>query len=513
MGSNSQSSLRRGTLGTITVVLVTLGLAGAAAAQTGFTVLHSFAGGAADGSFPSAALVQASDGNFYGTTPSGGPGNMGTVYRMTPSGAVTILHTFAGPEGLDPLAPLLVGPDGNFYGTTALGGPGLFNGNGVVFRITPTGAYTVLHFFNGTDGKSPQAGLAPGKDGNFYGTTSAGGASGAGTVFRITPAGTLTTLHSFSGPDGSMPLGKLVMPPDVNFYGTTSGGGAANGGTVFRISMSGTFTLLHSFTFTPSDGNTPRGALALGRDLNLYGTLEFGGANSAGAAFRISMSGQYTLLHSFSAPEGANPLAGLLLANDGKFYGTNSVGGANNNGTIFSMTPRGVVNVVRSLKASTDGGFPDAELIQANDQRIYGTCSSGGAFSQGTAWRFSLQGPATVTPMTSVNTPYFTEEDAVLTTSAAITALTLTITVNVTPGLVFSGMYQNVFGQITETHASSPSTITYKWVLQPGAIIPAGTWTFAAQMGSSGVTHSPSGDTFELNYTSGGQVFSQTGTF
>jgi uncharacterized repeat protein (TIGR03803 family) len=490
-----------------------LGLAGAAEAQTGFTVLHSFAGGAADGSFPSARLVQADDGNFYGTTPSGGSGNMGTIYRMTPSGAVTILHAFAGPEGLDPLAPLIVGPDGNFYGTTTLGGPGLFNGNGVVFRITPTGAYTVLHFFNGSDGRFPQAGLAAGKDGNFYGTTSSGGASDAGTVFRITPSGTLTTLHSFSGPDGSMPNGPLVMPPDVNFYGTTSGGGAANGGTVFRISMSGAFTLLHSFTFTPPDGNTPRGGLALGSDLNLYGTLEFGGANSSGAAYRISMAGQYTLLHSFSFPEGANPLAGLLLANDGKFYGTNSGGGANNNGTIFSMTPSGVVNVVRSLNAATDGGFPNAELIQANDGRIYGISSDGGAFSQGTVWRFSLQGPATVTARASVNTPYFTQEDAVLTTSAPITALTLTITIKVTPGLVFSGMYQNVSGQITETHTSSPSTITYRWVLQPGATIPVGTWTFAAQMGSSGVTHSQSGDTFQLSYTSGGQVFTQSGTF
>jgi uncharacterized repeat protein (TIGR03803 family) len=213
-------------------------------------------------------LLQGPDGNFYGTTRVGGANDLGTVFRITAGGALTILHSFTGPEGFDPLGELVLGTDGNFYGTTALGGNGIFNGNGVVFRMTPAGVTTALHVFTGPDGRNPSTALLRGADGNFYGTTTGGGANDAGTVFRVSPSGAFTTLHAFTGADGGFPLGTLIAGADGNFYGTTANGGSANGGTTYRISPAGVFTSLHSFTFAAGDGNDPRGALVRASDGN-----------------------------------------------------------------------------------------------------------------------------------------------------------------------------------------------------------------------------------------------------
>jgi len=208
-----------------------------ASAQT-LTTLHSFDG--ADGYNPGgAALVQTSDGNFYGTTAHGGTngncginGGCGTVFKITPSGTLTTLYNFSG--GSDGAYPsgLVQASDGNFYGATSEGG-NLGNcfgeGCGTVFKITPTGTLTTLHIFDETDGVGPTP-LVQATDGNFYGTTFAGGANGnctegCGTVFKITPAGMLTTLHNFGGTDGYWPSAGLVQATDENFYGTTYAGG------------------------------------------------------------------------------------------------------------------------------------------------------------------------------------------------------------------------------------------------------------------------------------------------
>src|SRR5208337_4428285 len=177
------------------------------------TTLYSFCSqsGCTDGANPYAALVQGTDGNFYGTT-LGGAAN-GTVFKMTPGGTLTTLYTFCyGCTGVSPYAALVQGSDGNFYGTTSFGGA---NGDGTVFRITPSGTLTTLHSFDGTDGAAVYAGLVQGTDGNFYGTTAQGGGSGVGTVFTITPGGTLTTLYSFCSQsgctDGANPYAALVQ--------------------------------------------------------------------------------------------------------------------------------------------------------------------------------------------------------------------------------------------------------------------------------------------------------------
>jgi len=487
-------------------------------AEAQFTTLHVF-NGSPDGATPGGGLIRGADGNFYGSTQSGGTADLGTIYRITPAGVTTILHSFLGPEGADPFGELVRGTDGNFYGTTALGGSAQpFNGPGVIFRMTPAGALTVLHIFDGVNGQRPTAGLVQGPDGNFYGVTPRSGATNNGVIFRITPGGVYTVLRSFSGADGSVPSGALIVGPGNNLFGVTAGGGTANAGTVYRITPAGVFTSLHSFTFAAGDGNNPLGALVVGADGNFYGTTEFGGTTSTGGGttYRMTPAGVTTILHSFAGPEGLNPLTGLARASDGKFYGTTQVGGANNNGVVFSMTAVGAVVAVHSFVAPGQGSNPNTKVLQGADGALYGTTPSNGngPNPRGTVYRLAIAaGPATTTTKVQVNTAYFTEEDVILSTPAGITALTLTITVQITPGLTFSGMFQNIFGAITQTHVTGPTTITYTFVLQPGNTIPPGTWTFAAQMGTTGIVHNVHGDTFTLSYTSGGQSFSQSGAF
>ena len=175
--------------------------------------------------YPEAGLVQGSDGNFYGTTYVGGANGDGTVFKTTPSGTLTTLYSFAGSDGDTPVAGLVQSRDGNFYGTTSAGG---VNDGGTVFKITPSGTLTTLYSFagNGSDGANPFAELVQGSDGNFYGTTLSGGENNDGTVFKITPSGTLTTLYSFAGSDGDQAYAGLVQGSDGNFYGTTYAGGA-----------------------------------------------------------------------------------------------------------------------------------------------------------------------------------------------------------------------------------------------------------------------------------------------
>jgi len=305
------------------------------------TVLYSFAGGSSDGASPAAGLIQGSDGNFYGTTDAGGAGGFGTVFKITPGGTETVLHSFtANSDGAEPEASLIQGSDGTFYGTTDIGGT---SGNGTVFTITLTGIETVLHPFAGSssDGSRPSAGLIQGGDGNFYGTTATGGASGVGTVFKITPSGTETVLYSFAGgsSDGSHPDGGLIQGSDGNFYGTTDAGGANGDGTVFKITPSGTETLLYSFTGGSSDGSNPTAGLIQGTDGNLYGTTFLGGANGHGTVFKITPSGTETVLHSFAGgfSDGESPEASLIQGSDGNLYGTTLDGGFSSVGTVFKV--------------------------------------------------------------------------------------------------------------------------------------------------------------------------------
>jgi uncharacterized repeat protein (TIGR03803 family) len=312
------------------------------------TTLYNFCSAdCADGAEP-AELVLSTDGNFYGTTSIGGANSSGTVFKITPQGALTTLHTFCSQtgcaDGANPYAALVQGPDGNFYGTTSFGGP---NFGGTVFKITPQGALTTLHTFCPTplcaDGAFPYAGLVIGTDGNFYGTTSRGandacefdGYEGCGTVFRITPAGTLTTLHRFDRTDGAKPFTAMVQAADGDFYGTTAYGGRYNicehgCGTIFKITAAGALTTLHNFTRYKADGGHPFGGLVQATDGNFYGTAAQGGGDEHGNVYKFvfrSGRGTLTTLHEFDGTDGASPKGGLLQATNGSFYGASAYGG------------------------------------------------------------------------------------------------------------------------------------------------------------------------------------------
>jgi len=367
-------------------------------AQSTFATLANFdSTNGANPEFPM-SLVQGTDGNFYGTTELGGAiGSYGSVFKLAPS--LTTLYSFCAQsectDGEYPLGGLVQATDGNFYGTTQQGGA---NGNyGTVFQITTGGTLTTLYSFcaqtDCTDGSYPFAGLVQGTDGNFYGTTQQGGANGAGTVFKVSSTGALTTLYSFCAQtdctDGDAPYAGLAQGGDGNFYGTTQGGGANDSGTVFKITSAGALTTLYSFCTQAlcSDGSSPLGGLIQGANGDLYGTTQGGGANgSYGTVFQITKAGALTTLYSFCAQsgctDGESPLATLTQATDGNFYGTTSEGGGSNAcingcGTLFKVTAAGQLTTLHSF-AVADGYDPSGGLMQATNGILYGTTYGGG---------------------------------------------------------------------------------------------------------------------------------------
>ncbi len=390
----------------IKILAVGLGLCAAAGnlvAQVTLTNLYSFsnvAPGIPNGYYPEAGLVQGSDGNFYGTTYSGGGiQNGGTVFRISPSGSLMTLWMFdlrlipanGDYDGSNPLAGLVQGSDGNFYGTTSYGGTNA--SGGTVFQISTGGSLTTLHPFSGgagtnpSDGHMPVAGLVQGNDGYFYGTTSIGGTYNGGTIFRINPTGSsYTILYSFTNsPDQALPKAGLVQGSDGNFYGTTAFGGTNGEGTVFQFNTNGSLTTLHTFGIG-SDGKEPEAGLVQGNDGNFYGTTYSGGTIS-GNVFRISPNGSYSNLYSFNTGyiDGL-PQAGLVLGSDGNFYGTTSAG-ITGNGTVFRISPSGSYTKLYSFTGGSDGKTPLAGLVQSSDGSFYGTTRFGGTNGLGNVFK------------------------------------------------------------------------------------------------------------------------------
>jgi uncharacterized repeat protein (TIGR03803 family) len=383
-------------------VLPALAMARAAAAQT-LTTLYSFDNSISvnlNGYDPDTALVQGTDGRLYGAAWAGGEspstgGGAGTIYKITTDGAEKTIASFCPsfnqcPTGANPNA-LLQGTDGNFYGTTNGGGIGF----GTVFKVTPAGVLTALHTFCSTgsngfcpDGSTPNS-LIEGSDGNLYGTTFSGGNSvtvngayGAGTIFKTTKAGKLTTLYAFCSAanctDGSLPIGGLIEATNGYFYGIATS-------VAFKLSPGGTFTTLATLA------SNSKGALLQAADGYFYGTL----AN--GTVFRMTAAGR---VKTFATTDGT-PYAGLIQGTDGNFYGTNYVGGPNSNpgcqagrcGSIFQITPTGTVTTLYNFCSQpncTDGSSPLAGLMQDTNGLFYGTTQSGGAHSPGFGTVFSL---------------------------------------------------------------------------------------------------------------------------
>ena len=307
------------------------------------TALHIF--DYAEGTRPSAGLMLAPNGILYGATTQGDPANgcsgaggaCGTLFKITSGGALTILHKFDATDGSFPSAGLVLASNGNFFGTTSENGA---NGvGGTIFKIASSGLTTLYNFCSVvtlgacTDGSAP-TGLIQGFDGNLYGTTGLGGTNNIGTIFKVSAAG-LTTLHSFAGADGERPDSGLTQGYDGNLYGTTSIGGANNLGTAFKITTGGVLTTLHVFVLI--HGANPSG-LVQGTDGNIYGTTMGGGAYDGGTIFRVTHAGKFTTLYNFGGIYGIGPSAGLLQATDGNFYGTTTGTGGGTSETVFKMS-------------------------------------------------------------------------------------------------------------------------------------------------------------------------------
>ena len=250
-----------------------------------------------DGAQPDAALIQGSDRNLYGTTQGGGATGFGTVFKITLSGTLTTLYSFCAQtncaDNSEPTAQLVQATDGNFYGTTYEGGTTsqlCSSGCGTVFKLTPTGVLTTLHSFDGTDGYNIVAGIIQGTDGSLYGTTQLGGAYSGGTIFKITKGGVFATLHSFNNSDGSNVYAGLTQATDGNIYGATYYGGTNNEGTIFRITPAGALTTLYNFCAQTNctDGEWPSGGLMQATNGKLYGTTVYGGVDNYGLVFSLT---------------------------------------------------------------------------------------------------------------------------------------------------------------------------------------------------------------------------------
>jgi uncharacterized repeat protein (TIGR03803 family) len=378
----------------VAAILITLGVAIASPAQDLTTVVTFSENTGANPQF-FVSLVQGLDGNLYGTTTMYGGdgytacGGCGGVFKVTPTGTLFVLYSFCVqtgcPDGRLPEAGMTLGSDGNFYGTTAYGGTysSCFLGCGTVFRITSKGTLTTLHSFDGTDGAYPVGALVQAADGNFYGTTAAGGHNFPneqhGTVFKITAAGVLTTLHNFNGTDGEMPYAGVIQGADGNLYGTTVGTGFCNSncGTVFRITEAGALTVLHRFN--GADGELPYGGLVQAADGAFSGTTDFGGTSGLGTVFRITRGGTLTTLHSFDGTDGSQPYVGLVHGTDGNLYGTTTEGGGSSSyGTAFRISPAGALSTLYSFSNQADGYLPNG-LVQATNGNFFGTTYTGGA--------------------------------------------------------------------------------------------------------------------------------------
>ena len=383
------------------------------------SVVHAFAD-ANEGYLPFGSLIQASDGNLYGTTYLGGEDGAGTVFKLSLTGDFTVLHEFSAGTN-DPRWPytgLVEAGDGNFYGTTRVGGA---SDKGAIFRISPTGTFELLHSFSGADGQDPQGQLEVDSDGQMYGTTMMGGSSNRGVIYRITTAGDFQQLYSFPSlsafnaygyainSTGANPRAGLVRTDPGVFYGAAYQGGASGNGTLYRAEINGDtadVTVLHSFEGWAFDGGFPLVVPVVGPDGSLYGTSERGGYADSGAVWKVALDGTSTLVHSFatatalsSAAGGYKPYSGVLFAN-GTLYGVTYTDGLKNVGILFKLEEDTGGGLPIDFTVSKTSALLDEPIEISWNAPAAVTCDKFGSWNE----PVDENDPAHVTPITGTQT-------------------------------------------------------------------------------------------------------------
>jgi len=520
------------------------------------SVLYDFCtqAGCTDGFSSMGSLIQAADGNFYGTAAYGGDtansqcndnntgdsvSGCGTVFRIKPNGEFTILYSFCSQtnctDGAFPYAGLVQGGDGNLYGMTLGGGgscePELGSDCGTAFRITPSGVFTSLTALL----INPFGGLVEGSDGNFYGTTGGGASSqsnpNAGSAFKITPSGTITSLYTFCSlancADGILPQESVVQGSDGNFYGSTYGGGTNNTGTLFRLTSAGSLTTYSLYSYT--DGLGVGSPLIEGSDESFYGTTYSSGAHYGGTFFKITLSGAFQTLYSFCelycVGQANYAPAFLTLAGDGNFYGATSGGGnttcgsescynceASSCGEAFQMTPSGTLTEMYAFCSEAncaDGGNPTG-MIQASDGNFYGTTITGGS----TGTLCNANGDGTGGPeqecgtifKIAVDPPLPAPVQLTLSSSSVMTGKPVTASLKVLNAFSLTMQqcyaFQNgtPLGKVPGTYNSSTKLYTFSGNLTPAT---AGIYNYAVTCGGveSGFASLTVGDTTSTTLT------------
>jgi uncharacterized repeat protein (TIGR03803 family) len=401
MTTSAATSWVRGCLSASFLCLAILSLFATAkiASSQVFTTLYAFKG-VPDGNSPQGAVIIDANGNLYGTTYNGGtstncPSGCGTIFKVDPTGAEVVLHSFDKLDGRDVSTDLIMDSAANLYGTTTSGGAADY---GTVFKLDINGTLSTLYSFDvNVGGAGPFGGLLQDVNGNLYGTTSFGIVPTCydGTVFKLSLAGSITYLHCFSGPDGFWPLAGLTRDL-THLYGTTLFGGAGNEGTVFKLDRDGSETVLHSFTDGPDA--EPAASVVVDSHGNIYGTtqgshtvLRCKDHGGCGSVFKLDASGNETVLHIFSGgADGSVPKAGLIRDRVGNLYGTTTRGGDFDGGTLFRISPTGNLKVLHSFAgAPSEGRGPSARLTRDDAGNFYGTTLSGGPSNAGTVFKLT----------------------------------------------------------------------------------------------------------------------------